>query len=530
MSMMRTVNLLSPEPLLGAIPPGFGASGPPLLPTLDGAGKANFPSGLPEFASLVSAPPEAAETFAANRFAQALPGPVSGSVTVTNLAFESSAKPVVAPVIGMSVEAIIPAATVAPPVVESPVISVPEEAPVPPGKAAREGGVPAAVIVHDGAPGKPKDAPPGNARAVDAPGQKMQRLRVVDLVEDAPGPVGEEAGLPALEVPPSSPPVAVLPEPVEVAGPAVIAVPVPVLLAAAPVASAIVAAGLVQDFATEQQDVDNERSLPVLERPIGGLGLLAQAIDGEQRGKVSPRSGPSAEPPLVKSDPRPDAQIRPQSAANPPPERTNSTVILPALVGNGPVLAVVAHAAPVSSPVPVPLGLPNPVAHGPVALPEPRPAPRLALGEAMGERLGVAIAHRVRDGLDQLEVRMDPAELGRIHIRLQFDERGSLRALVSSDNPVVIEALRRDLPELARTLGEAGVRTDSQSFRFDGRGSGASGGGGSGFAGSENGSGGGPGGGSGQRGWSNGGQSGRQPDDPAHYRPARRNGRIDLMA
>ena len=179
---MRTVNLLSPEPLLGAIPPGFGASGPLLLPTVDGAKKANFPSGLPEFASLVSAPPEAAETFAANRFAQALPGPVSGSVTVTNLAFESSAKPVVAPVIGMSSEAIIPAVPVAPPVFESPVISVPEPAPVPPGKAAREGGVPAAMIVHDGAPGKPKDAPPGNARAVDAPGQKMQRLLVVDLV------------------------------------------------------------------------------------------------------------------------------------------------------------------------------------------------------------------------------------------------------------------------------------------------------------------------------------------------------------
>lgn len=87
--------------------------------------------------------------------------------------------------------------------------------------------------------------------------------------------------------------------------------------------------------------------------------------------------------------------------------------------------------------------------------------------DRVGERMGVEIARRVAEGGDELTIRLDPAELGRISIRMRFDEGGSLRAVVAADSPMVAEAIRRDTAELARALGDAGVRTDGQSFRFD---------------------------------------------------------------
>ncbi|CAA9511039.1 MAG: hypothetical protein AVDCRST_MAG31-895 [uncultured Sphingomonas sp.] len=140
---------------------------------------------------------------------------------------------------------------------------------------------------------------------------------------------------------------------------------------------------------------------------------------------------------------------------------------------------------------------------------------RLALGGDFTERLGAVITTQLRDGGNEVQIRMDPAELGRIHVRLSFDEGGSLRAVVGADSPQVLDAMRRDAGELGRTLAEAGVRTDAQSFRFD---RGSHGGGGGDLP----------------RPWRHGQGEGReqsapQADEP-RYRPLRSTGRIDLMA
>jgi flagellar hook-length control protein FliK len=66
-----------------------------------------------------------------------------------------------------------------------------------------------------------------------------------------------------------------------------------------------------------------------------------------------------------------------------------------------------------------------------------------------------------------LLIRLDPAELGRINIRMSVNEQGHLRAVVAADAPAVLDAIRGDVSELNRALEQAGVRTDSQSFRFD---------------------------------------------------------------
>lgn len=103
----------------------------------------------------------------------------------------------------------------------------------------------------------------------------------------------------------------------------------------------------------------------------------------------------------------------------------------------------------------------------PLASHEPTTIP--ARSGQIGNRVGIEIARRVSAGGDELLIRLDPAEMGRVEVRMSFDERGSLRAVVAADSPVALDMLRRESAELGRALNDAGIRSDAQSFRFDSR-------------------------------------------------------------
>lgn len=81
----------------------------------------------------------------------------------------------------------------------------------------------------------------------------------------------------------------------------------------------------------------------------------------------------------------------------------------------------------------------------------------------------VQIARRTIDGGSELTVRLNPVEMGRVEVRMAFDEAGGMRALVAAERPAVLELLRRDSADLGRALSEAGVKADGQTFRFDSR-------------------------------------------------------------
>ncbi|GGZ00506.1 flagellar hook-length control protein FliK [Novosphingobium colocasiae] len=95
-----------------------------------------------------------------------------------------------------------------------------------------------------------------------------------------------------------------------------------------------------------------------------------------------------------------------------------------------------------------------------------------------GADVGVAIA-RAREsaaegGGDALLIRLDPRHLGRIDVRMTFDDDGTMRAVMRADSPAALDLLRRESIHLDRALADAGIRADAQSLRFE------SGGGGSG--------------------------------------------------
>lgn len=100
------------------------------------------------------------------------------------------------------------------------------------------------------------------------------------------------------------------------------------------------------------------------------------------------------------------------------------------------------------------------------ALPEP-----VVQAEAgrFGTNMGAEIAKFAKGDGDNLLIRLDPRELGRVDVRLSFDREGVLRAVMSAESPAALEMLRRESGDLSRALADAGVRSDSQSLRFDTR-------------------------------------------------------------
>jgi flagellar hook-length control protein FliK len=112
----------------------------------------------------------------------------------------------------------------------------------------------------------------------------------------------------------------------------------------------------------------------------------------------------------------------------------------------------------------MPVYTPSPASHtSPVVPAEPG---------RIGRDIGVEIARHVAAGKDELTIRLSPAEMGRVDVRLSFDGKGALHATVRADSPQALDMLRRDAGDLGRSLADAGIRTDSSTFSFDSRGSG----------------------------------------------------------
>ncbi|TCM17748.1 flagellar hook-length control protein FliK [Novosphingobium sp. PhB165] len=168
----------------------------------------------------------------------------------------------------------------------------------------------------------------------------------------------------------------------------------------------------------------------------------------------------------------------------------------------------------------------------PAALPYPAAAQNAAQSATVtvregqfGTDMGVQIARALDKGGNDLLIKLDPRDMGRIDVRLSFDHQGVLRAVMSADSTTATDMLRRESTDLNRALADAGIRADSQSLRFDTRAGGQGMGQGTGQGNGQSGSQGGQ-RWQGQQAQSDGFSGG---DDPA-YRSLRSSGHVDLMA
>jgi hypothetical protein len=109
-------------------------------------------------------------------------------------------------------------------------------------------------------------------------------------------------------------------------------------------------------------------------------------------------------------------------------------------------------------------GLTAPQNTNQAAAPAPATTPQAAALPVQG--IAIEIAGRALDGKKTFDIRLDPPELGKIHVRLDVDHKGEVTSIITADRSDTFDLLRRDAQSLERALQDAGVKTSSNGLQF----------------------------------------------------------------
>jgi flagellar hook-length control protein FliK len=142
--------------------------------------------------------------------------------------------------------------------------------------------------------------------------------------------------------------------------------------------------------------------------------------------------------------------------------------------GPAPAGAAPARAPSPEAPAPAQPAAPPPTP-GPIAAheaPELRsaspsqPAPPPRETPVTLAQLPVAVSVKALEGATRFEIRLEPAELGRVDVRLDIDPEGAVKAHLIVERPEALQLLRRDAHALQQALSEAGLKADSGGLSF----------------------------------------------------------------
>jgi flagellar hook-length control protein FliK len=80
--------------------------------------------------------------------------------------------------------------------------------------------------------------------------------------------------------------------------------------------------------------------------------------------------------------------------------------------------------------------------------------------------LAVEIAASATAGKSHFEIRLDPADLGRIDVRIDVDRNGQVTSHLTVEKPETLSMLRQDAPQLQQALDDAGFKTGDGGLQF----------------------------------------------------------------
>lgn len=109
---------------------------------------------------------------------------------------------------------------------------------------------------------------------------------------------------------------------------------------------------------------------------------------------------------------------------------------------------------------------------------QPQAAAAPAAAAAMSQATASAVIQQVTvhmsaaavNGVDHINVQLNPPELGHVEIRMEVGPSGTFNAVFAADRPQTVALLQHNAHELTRSLQDAGVRTDAGSLSFNLRG------------------------------------------------------------
>ena len=76
------------------------------------------------------------------------------------------------------------------------------------------------------------------------------------------------------------------------------------------------------------------------------------------------------------------------------------------------------------------------------------------------------IAASAKSGKSRFEIRLDPADLGRIDVRIDVDRNGQVTSHLTVERPETLSMLRQDATQLQRALDNAGLSTGNSGLQF----------------------------------------------------------------
>jgi flagellar hook-length control protein FliK len=84
--------------------------------------------------------------------------------------------------------------------------------------------------------------------------------------------------------------------------------------------------------------------------------------------------------------------------------------------------------------------------------------------------LAISIAAKSQAGSKQFDISLEPAELGRVEVRLTVDTSGKAQAHLVAERPETLQMLQRDSGTLSRALKDSGVQLSDNGLQFSLRG------------------------------------------------------------
>lgn len=80
--------------------------------------------------------------------------------------------------------------------------------------------------------------------------------------------------------------------------------------------------------------------------------------------------------------------------------------------------------------------------------------------------IALQIARNLQNGTNRFDIRLDPPEMGRIDVRMEVRNDGTVSAHLTVEKTQTLDLLQRDARALQQALNDAGLRADSDSLNF----------------------------------------------------------------
>ena len=80
--------------------------------------------------------------------------------------------------------------------------------------------------------------------------------------------------------------------------------------------------------------------------------------------------------------------------------------------------------------------------------------------------IAVTMQRNLANGTNRFEIRLDPAELGRIDVRMELGADGRVQAHLTVEKPETLEILQRDAKSLEKALADAGLDMEQGSLGY----------------------------------------------------------------